>query len=154
MKLESAGGKLLKGSVADGYFQFVEDTWPSYAAKAGVKAKSAKTASLTEQVKVMEEFTKANAERLRPFLGRDPSQGELYLAHHFGAGGAKTLVRAADKSPNSLAKNFVSPKAFKHNKSLIGNKTVSELIQYLDLSFEKGKFSKNHSLERQMAALR
>ena len=33
-------------------------------------------------------FTKANSDYLATKLGRQPSEGELYIAHFLGAGGA------------------------------------------------------------------
>ena len=40
-------------------------------------------------------FTKANAALLSDQLGRSPSEGELYIAHFLGAGGAARLIIAA-----------------------------------------------------------
>ena len=39
-------------------------------------------------------FTKANAAVLSERLGRTPSEGELYIAHMLGAGGAAAADRA------------------------------------------------------------
>lgn len=154
MKLESAGGTDTTGAIASGYFQFVPETWPSYAKKAGVKQMSAKKATLEEQVKVMEAFTKSNADTLKNFLGREPSHGELYLAHHFGASGSKELIKAARSTPNKPVKALVSKDAYNSNKALLSGKSAGELVRYLELSFRRGQFAKNHSLERQIASLR
>ena len=40
-------------------------------------------------------FTQANAALLSEQLGRAPSEGELYIAHFLGAGGAAHLISAA-----------------------------------------------------------
>ena len=44
-------------------------------------------------------FTKANAGKLAARLGRDPTEGELYIAHFLGATGASRLIGLADSSP-------------------------------------------------------
>jgi len=48
-------------------------------------------------------FTRANAAALRERLGRSPSEGELYLAHFLGAGGAARLINLAASNPNAKA---------------------------------------------------
>jgi Transglycosylase SLT domain len=48
-------------------------------------------------------FTKANASYLAEKLGREPSEGELYIAHFLGAGGAARLISEAASNPNATA---------------------------------------------------
>ena len=48
-------------------------------------------------------FTKANAAYLAQKLGRVPSEGELYIAHFLGAGGAARLISQAAGNPNAPA---------------------------------------------------
>ena len=48
-------------------------------------------------------FTKANAAYLAQKLGRAPSEGELYIAHFLGAGGAARLISQAADNPNAPA---------------------------------------------------
>ena len=48
-------------------------------------------------------FTKANATYLAQKLGREPSEGELYIAHFLGAGGAARLISQAASNPNATA---------------------------------------------------
>ncbi len=48
-------------------------------------------------------FTKANADILASKLGRVPSEGELYIAHFLGAGGAARLISLAAGDPNGKA---------------------------------------------------
>src|SRR6266850_1994357 len=45
------------------------------------------------------------------------TQGTLYLAHHFGIGGAKAILNATD--PNALAKDVLSPEVVRRNSDLI-----------------------------------
>jgi hypothetical protein len=48
-------------------------------------------------------FTKANAGKLAALLGRDPTEGELYIAHFLGPTGAGKLISMADATPNAPA---------------------------------------------------
>jgi len=51
-------------------------------------------------------FTKANASALSARLGRSPSEGELYIAHFLGAGGAARLITLAGANPSAKAADF------------------------------------------------
>jgi hypothetical protein len=51
-------------------------------------------------------FTQANAAYLMQKLGRPPSEGELYIAHFLGAGGAARLIGLAASNPNAKATDF------------------------------------------------
>lgn len=62
-------------------------------------------------------FTKANSELLTQRLGRAPSEGELYIAHFLGAGGAARLITLADTDPNAKATDFF-PNAAHANHSI------------------------------------
>jgi hypothetical protein len=48
-------------------------------------------------------FTKANAQGLSQRLGRSPSEGELYIAHFLGVGGAAKLITLAANNPSAKA---------------------------------------------------
>jgi hypothetical protein len=48
-------------------------------------------------------FTQANAAYLTQKLGRPPSEGELYIAHFLGAGGAARLIGLAASNPGAKA---------------------------------------------------
>ena len=62
-------------------------------------------------------FTKANASALSERLGRSPSEGELYIAHFLGAGGAARLITLAATNPNAKAADFF-PNAAQANASI------------------------------------
>ncbi len=62
-------------------------------------------------------FTKANASVLSERLGRSPSEGELYIAHFLGAGGAARLITLGATSPNAKAVDFF-PDAAHANSSI------------------------------------
>jgi hypothetical protein len=120
-------------SSARGLFQFVEQTWlgtmkQSGAALgyAGYAAAISKTPSghyevrdprLRSQILKLRNdatanavmagaFTRANAAYLTQKLGRAPSEGELYIAHFLGAGGAAHLITLAANRPNAKAAEF------------------------------------------------
>ena len=120
-------------SSARGLFQFVEQTWLGTMKDAGAGLGYARyAAAITRdasghlEVKdpVMRQeilklrndptanavmagaFTRANAAILTSKLGRPPSEGELYIAHFLGAGGAAKLISLASSNPHAKADNF------------------------------------------------
>jgi Transglycosylase SLT domain len=68
-------------------------------------------------------FTKANASALSERLGRSPSEGELYIAHFLGAGGAARLITFAATNPNAKAADFF-PNAAQANASIFYDRTT------------------------------
>jgi Transglycosylase SLT domain len=61
-------------------------------------------------------FTRQNAAQLTTELGRNPSDGELYIAHFLGPVGAAKLISAAGSSPQaSAAAIFPSAAAANHS---------------------------------------
>jgi hypothetical protein len=65
-------------------------------------------------------FTKRNAARLKETLGRDPTDGELYIAHFLGAGGANRLISAAIRSPDASAAGLF-PEGARANRAIFYN---------------------------------
>lgn len=86
-------------SSAGGLFQFIDSTAAQYglANKFDPRASAEAAADLTGD----------NAKLLRGKLGRDPSAGELYLAHQQGGGGALKLL----SNPDAPAAALVGEKA-------------------------------------------
>jgi hypothetical protein len=66
-------------------------------------------------------FTKANAAYLTQKLGRPPSEGELYIAHFLGAGGAARLIGLAARNPEAKAAALF-PNAAQANPSIFFDK--------------------------------
>jgi len=120
-------------SSARGLFQFIDQTWLSTMKQAGPSLGYAryadaitKTASghyqvadptLRSEILTLRNdptanavmagaFTNANAAILTSKLGRAPSEGELYMAHFLGAGGAARLITLAAANPNAKAADF------------------------------------------------
>jgi hypothetical protein len=117
-------------SSARGLFQFVEQTWLGTIKQSGATlgygryaAAITQTASghyvvkdpamRREILKLRNDptanavmagaFTQANAAYLAQKLGRPPSEGELYIAHFLGAGGAARLIGLAASNSNVKA---------------------------------------------------
>ncbi len=120
-------------SSARGLFQFVEQTWLGTMKQSGAalgysryadaitktasgRYEVADPALRREILKLRNDptvnavmagaFTQANAALLSQKLGRAPSEGELYLAHFLGAGGAARLISLAAANPQASAAGF------------------------------------------------
>jgi hypothetical protein len=137
-------------SSARGLFQFVEQTWLGTLKQSGAAlgygqyaAAITKTASGHYEVQdpamrsailklrndpvanavMAGAFTQANAALLSAKLGRSPSEGELYIAHFLGAGGAARLISAATSNPNAAAASHF-PDAAQANSSIFYDRTT------------------------------
>ncbi len=120
-------------SSARGLFQFVEQTWLGTIKQSGAALGYGRYAAAITQtgsghyvvkdpvmrreiLKLRNDptanavmagaFTQANAAYLTQKLGRPPSEGELYIAHFLGAGGAARLIGLAASNPNAKATDF------------------------------------------------
>lgn len=120
-------------SSARGLFQFVEQTWLGTMKQSGAalgyghyadaisktasgRYEVADPAMRREILKLRNDptvnavmagaFTQANAALLSQKLGRAPSEGELYLAHFLGAGGAARLISLAAAEPRGSAASY------------------------------------------------
>lgn len=102
--VESAGGRNLASplSSARGPFQFIKSTAAKYGINPMDFAQSADGAA---------RLAKDNADYLRTNLGREPSPGELYLAHQQGADGALKLL----SNPTASAESIVGRDAVRFN---------------------------------------
>jgi hypothetical protein len=137
-------------SSARGLFQFVEQTWLGTMKQSGATLGYGKYADAitrtgsghyevrdptmrSEILKLRNDptanavmagvFTRANAAQLSERLGRSPSEGELYIAHFLGAGGAGRLISLAAGNPNaSAAASF--PNAAHANPSIFYDRTT------------------------------
>jgi len=106
-----------KTSSASGLYQFTDGTWKDMVSKygsmtgIGLKDKNDPEAqNLMAQV-----FTSENAKALRPTLGREPTEGELYIAHFLGANGAKKLIKAIGSNKDAA---LLFPKEAMANRSI------------------------------------
>jgi hypothetical protein len=62
-------------------------------------------------------LTRSNGSKLTSNLGRRPSEGELYIAHFLGAGGASRLIAQAETNPQANAAAMF-PRAAAANRSI------------------------------------
>jgi hypothetical protein len=146
-------------SSARGLFQFVEQTWLGTLKQSGAAlgygqyaAAITKTASGHYQVQdpamrsailklrndpvanavMAGAFTQANAALLSEKLGRSPSEGELYIAHFLGAGGAARLISAAASNPNATAASHF-PNAAQANSSIFYDRATGAARSLADV---------------------
>lgn len=104
-RLESSFNPRAKNpsSSAGGLFQFIDGTAADYKLADRYDAAQASDAAAR--------LTRDNTAHLKGILGRQPSRGELYLAHQQGAGGAAKLLR----DPNAKAVDVVGADAVRLN---------------------------------------
>ncbi|HLN08957.1 MAG TPA: lytic transglycosylase domain-containing protein, partial [Xanthobacteraceae bacterium] len=81
-------------------------------------------------------FTQHNAARLAGGLGRQPTGGELYMAHVLGPGGAVKLISTAARTPQTTAANLF-PGAARANRSIFfdqqgGARSVAQVYNVLN----------------------
>jgi len=125
-------------SSATGLFQFIESTWLETMKEAGPRHGLEKYADQIGRTKSGKYFvrdpemrqeildlrknpeisslmagalTEKNALHLNRKLGRDPTDGELYMAHFLGATGASRLIDAAESRPDLRADSLFSAQA-------------------------------------------
>jgi len=110
-----------KLSSSKGLFGFTDKTWQAVGGKQGEQTDPEKSADLAAL------HSRQNAEGLKSHLGRNPTYGETYTAHHFGLSGAKHLLGMDPKTPMEKA---VSPLVLKQNPQLQG-KTVGQVLSNL-----------------------
>jgi len=90
-------------SSAGGLYQFIDATARDYGLENRFDPAQAADAGAR--------LARDNASRLRGVLGREPTAGELYLAHQQGGGGASRLLR----DPNARAVDIVGADAVRLN---------------------------------------
>ncbi|HZZ36295.1 MAG TPA: transglycosylase SLT domain-containing protein [Caulobacteraceae bacterium] len=148
-------------SSAAGLFQFVEQTWLGAVKKHGAKHGYARYAELIQQgadgryrvpgaearqavmnlrldahaaAMMAGELTAEHASYLRGRVGRDPTSGELYVAHFLGPRGSARLIEAASATPAAPAASLF-PEAAQANHRIFYRDgrpaTVSEVYANL-----------------------
>ena len=149
-------------SSATGLFQFIDQTWLATVKEAGSQLgygryadQIVKTSSgnyvvpdATARNQVMKlrtdptanavmagAFTQRNSTQLSKRLGREPTNGELYIAHVLGSGGAAKLISATTKTPQAKAADLF-PGAARANRTIFydkqgGARSVSQVYDVL-----------------------
>jgi hypothetical protein len=135
-------------SSATGLFQFIDQTWLQTMKESGTELGLGRYANTIEKTTsghfvvrdpamratilnlrndpatnaaMAGALTRQNAARLRVKIGRDATEGELYMAHFLGAGGAAKLINAAASNPEAKAATMF-PRAAAANRSIFYDK--------------------------------
>ena len=168
-------------SSARGLFQFIEQTWLGTIKQSGAQLgygryadAITKTSSGHYQVSdpamraeilklrndptanavMAGAFTKANADYLATKLGRQPSEGELYIAHFLGAGGAARLITLAAGNPNAKGTDYF-PHAANANSSIFYDRAsghARSLAQVRDVLTARYDVARNDAMRAAQAA--
>jgi hypothetical protein len=138
-------------SSARGLYQFIEQTWLGTVKEAGatfgfgkyadaISKSSSGSYSVSdpstrdEILKLRDDpaanaamagvLTQSNSFKLTGAIGRRPTDGELYIAHFMGVGGASKLISKAEDSPNASGPALF-PSAAAANRSIFYNRDGS-----------------------------
>jgi hypothetical protein len=148
-------------SSARGLYQFIDSTWltmlrdegrnlglSQFASQIGSNANGQPVvadASARQQILALRDdptvsalmagaFTNRNAQSLRSSTGRDPTEGELYMAHFLGSAGAARLISLNESNPQGTAARAF-PEAANANRRIFFDqgrpRTVSEVYAVL-----------------------
>ncbi len=164
-------------SSARGLFQFIQQTWLATMKQAGAALgygrfadAISQTASGQYQVSdpalrneilalrtdptanavMAGAFTKANTALLSEQFGRSPSEGELYIAHFLGAGGAAQLINMAASNPHAKAADYF-PNAAQANSPIFFDRasgaarTVAQVRNILTARYDVARGSQAKS---------
>jgi hypothetical protein len=101
-------------------------------------------------------FTKHNGDVLSERLGRAPSEGELYMAHFLGPGGASKLIAMAESSPNASAVSAF-PNAAASNRPIFydrqgGARSVSQVYGVLNGRYDVARAAPPAGVTNQTAS--
>jgi hypothetical protein len=155
-------------SSAVGLFQFLEGTWLQVMKQEGPRlgyanianeiqqrsdgsytvadpARKAEILKLREDPQIAADlaaaFTRSNGEYLKSRFGRNPSAGELYIAHFLGAEGAERMFKAGLENPDQLAVNLFPRQADANRAIFYSNgqpRTIREVYRVLVAKHETG----------------
>lgn len=119
-QVESGGkaGAKASTSTAAGLFQFTEGTWNQMTKEMGKNYTSRDRFDPKKAAEVAQYFTQRQSGQLEKALGRKPTDGELYMAHFLGAGGAIKFLTAMQKNPNSPASEGADPGQISANRTI------------------------------------
>ncbi|MDD2819200.1 MAG: transglycosylase SLT domain-containing protein, partial [Candidatus Nanopelagicales bacterium] len=128
-------------SSAKGLMQFMPRTWDAMLAKHGPKYNIPPDAQPTDPYYSAVLGAAYAKENLRS-MGDVKAAGlredtAMYLAHHFGPGGGRTILKALKANPNADIGQVVGKDAFNSNRQELSGKTVGGYIQYLNSKIDK-----------------
>ena len=132
-----SGGKMGRGNPfgsAYGPYQFIKSTWINLCRKYGLNYSLADRNDMQKATHVMQLFTEENRRGLMKVLKREPTHGELYLAHFLGLGGARQFLRHSNgESLGSVFSRAIlkANPGYCYDKARGRYRTVGELKQLL-----------------------
>ena len=132
-----SGGKMGRGNPygsAYGPYQFIKSTWINLCRKYGLNYSLADRNDMQKATHVMQLFTEENRRGLMKVLKREPTHGELYLAHFLGLGGAQQFLRHSNgESLGSVSSRAIlkANPGYCYDKARGRYRTVGELKQLL-----------------------
>lgn len=120
---------------ATGLFQFTEGTWKGMTKKYNLDYTLEDRKNPEKAAQVMRLFTQENENQLKPIVGRELTDGDRYLAHFLGSGGAKKFFTVYSANPNAPISTVLSSDALAANKGVAYNKdgslkTVSDVYDW------------------------
>jgi hypothetical protein len=162
----------VSSSSAKGLYQFIEQTWLTQLKESGPALGYGRYAdaitqlpsgrytvsdpAMRQQILALRDdpaanaamagaFTQQNAALLAQKIGRTPTEGELYVAHFFGAAGAGQLINLANQNPDTVAARAF-PSAAKANPSIFYDRqghprTVSGVYRVLVARYDIARAS-------------
>jgi hypothetical protein len=113
-----------KKASASGRFQFTEATWKGVTSQYNLPYSLEDRFDKTKSQKVMELFTKDNADFLQK-NGIETTNSNLYFAHFLGKAGAVRYIKKMQENPNQSVNNVATPSEIKWNKNIFINKDGS-----------------------------
>jgi len=104
-QIESNGDPFAENpnSSAKGKYQFIDSTAKQY----GITAEFGTPEYTQQEEQAVRQLTADNYRVLAKGLNREPTQGELYLAHQQGAGGALKLLNSNNKAVNLVGRDEI-----------------------------------------------
>lgn len=114
-QLESSNNPLARNpkSSAKGKYQFIDSTAKQY----GITAPFGTPEYARQEEDAIKRFTADNYNILKQKLGREPSQGELYLAHQQGATGAANLINSQGNASDIVGQDAIALNAGNQNQT-------------------------------------
>jgi len=91
-------------------------------------------------------FTQQNSEFIASKIGRDPSPGELYIAHFLGPNGASDLISLTDSKPNARADRHF-PRAARANRPIFYSRGRPRTVKQV-----YNELVKDHAKQQAIAA--
>ena len=130
-----------KASSATGLMQFVGGTWDDMLLRHGARYNIPPNASPTDpyySAVLAAVYAKENLKQLGSLNGVREDTA-MYLAHHFGAGGAKGILAAFRSNPSAPMQSVVSSSAYSRNTQALAGKTVGQYIAELGNKIDTAK---------------